>query len=361
MYRIKRYHPPGTAPGTLIAGTPGSDGDLRIHLIDYTTDDFTELTLASAEDCEPFLARESNTWIQVNGHPDATTLRALGERFGLHELALEDVLNSGQRPKLDARDDQLFMVLNMPRRVPSQDGERMDIVQFSLFAGPGYVICFCPLPEDPFEPVRKRLRSSSNRRIRSRGADYLLYALTDLIIDAAFPELEVMGERVEELEDRLLERQDRGVLTQIHRLRRDLLMLRRALWPQREVAGLLMRGDLEMIDDTTRPYLRDCYDHSIQIIDLLESFREMAGSLLEVYLSSISNRTNEIMRLLTIIATIFIPLTFIVGIYGMNFDHPESPWAMPELYWYYGYPMIWTVMLAVVGGMLWYFRRRDWL
>ncbi len=361
MYRIKRYHPPGTAPGTLLPAAADSAAQPVIRLIDYTEQEFIERTLASAEDCEPFLARDSITWIQINGIPDPVTLRALGDRFGLHELALEDVLNVGQRPKLDVQDDQLFVVLNMPHRIADDDGERLEISQFSLFAGKGYVVCFCPLHEDPFEPVRKRLRTANNRRIRSRGADYLLYALVDLIIDAAFPELEVLGERIEALEDQLLERQARETLAEIHRLRRDLLMMRRALWPQRDVAGLLVRGDLELIDEDTRPYLRDCYDHSIQVIDLLESFREMAASLLEVYLSSISNRTNEIMRLLTIIATIFIPLTFIVGIYGMNFEHTESPWAMPELYWYYGYPIIWAVMLGLVGLMLWYFRRRDWL
>jgi magnesium transporter len=358
MYRIKTYHPPGTAPGTLVPSVLPAEQALAIRLIDYTADQFVEHTLISADDCKVYLSRDSITWIQVNGHPDPDTLRALGAQFELRDLALEDVINTGQRSKLDLEGDQLFLILNMP----TLDGDREpDIVQISLFAGRGYVICFCPLAEDPFEPIRKRLRAASNQRIRSRGADYLLYALIDLIVDAAFPLLESLGERIDELEDGLLQMQGRETLAEIHRMRRTLLHLRRALWPQREVVGLLMRGEVEMIEEGTRPYLHDCYDHSIQVIDLLESFREMSASLLEVYLSSISNRTNEIMRVLTIIATIFIPLTFIVGIYGMNFAHPDSPWAMPELYWYYGYPLVWAVMLSVVGCMLWFFRRRGWL
>lgn len=357
MYRIKTYHPPGTAPGTLIAhGLP--DAGPTIRLIDYTQDEFSEQALASADDCKRLLARDSKTWIQVNGRPDPDMLRELGAQFGLHDLALEDVLNAGQRPKLDADGDRLFMILNLPR----YERDELELAQISIFAGEGYVVCFCPLAEDPFEPIRKRLRASGNQRMRIRGIDYLVYALVDLVVDAAFPLLEELSEGIEALEDELLENQHaRSTLAEIHRLRRDLLSLRRALWPQREVVGTLMRGEIGLIDEQTRPYMRDCYDHSVQIMDLLESFREMASTLLEVYLSSISHRTNEIMRLLTIIATIFIPLTFIVGIYGMNFQHAESRWAMPELGWYYGYPLVWAVMLSVVGVMVWYFRRRGWL
>jgi magnesium transporter len=355
MYRIKRYHPPGTAPGTLVDRAPELDG-LSIHLVDYTHAELVERTLSTAEECKPYLERETRTWIQVNGRPDPETLRELGAQFGLHELALEDVLNSGQRPKLEIDDDQLFLILNLP----SYAGEALELAQISLFAGESYIVCFCPLSSDPFEPVRKRLRSPANR-LRTRGADYLLYALVDLIVDAAFPLLEALSDSIEEIEDELLERPDAETLADIHALRRDLLVLRRALWPQREVIGMLIREGVGFVDERTQPYLRDCYDHSIQIMDMLESFREMSSSLLDVYLSSISQRTNEIMRLLTLIATIFIPLTFIVGIYGMNFEHPQSPWAMPELAWYYGYPLIWLVMLSIVGGMLWYFKRKRWL
>lgn len=356
MQRIKTYHPPGTAPGTLVDRVTEASGRLSIHLIDYTAKELVERTLDDAEACKPYLARDSKTWIQVNGQPDADTLRELGAQFGLHELALEDVLNSGQRPKLEVDEDRIFLILTLPSY---RDGA-VESTQISFFAGHDYIVCFCPLQEDPFEPVRKRLRGSMNR-LRSRGIDYLLYALADLVVDAAFPLLEAISERIEVIEDALLESPDAETLTDIHSLRRDLLLLRRGLWPQRDVIGLLIRGEVELIDEQTRPYLRDCYDHSTQIIDLLENFRELSSGLLDVYLSSITQRTNEIMRVLTLIATIFIPLTFIVGVYGMNFTHPESPWAMPELHWYYGYPLVWIVMLSVVAGMLWYFKRRGWL
>jgi magnesium transporter len=357
MPRFKTYHPPGTAPGTLTHRKPPRPGTLALTLIDYTDEDYVEEELASVEACRPYLSRESKTWIQVNGLPDPDTLRSLGAQFGLEDLALEDVLNAGQRPKLDVYGDQIFLVMSLPQ----QNDDGVEITQISIFAGHNYVILFNPLETDPFEPIRKRLRPPNNQRLRTRNIDYLLYAFIDLIIDAGFPVLEVFGERIERIEEELLDAPSRDTLAEIHEVRRELLLLRRLLWPQREVVGALMRGDLPLIEDRTHPYLRDCYDHAVQIMDLQESFREMSTSLLDVYLSSISHRTNEIMRVLTIIATIFIPLTFIVGIYGMNFAHEASPWAMPELHWYYGYPMIWGVMLAVVAGMFWFFRRRGWL
>ena len=357
MSRFKTYHPPGTAPGTLVHRTPASAAGWSLSLTDFTDAELVEEELESAEACTPYLSRDSKTWIQVNGSPDAETLRTLGRQFDLQDLALEDVLNAGQRPKLDLYDDQLFLILSLPHY---RDGT-LEVAQISIFAGDDYLISFNPLDTDPFEPIRKRIRPPNNHRLRTRSIDYLLYALIDLVIDAGFPVLELLGERIEQLEDDLLDKPGIETLAEIHRVRRELLLLRRRLWPQREVVSTLLRGDLPLIEEQTHPYLRDCYDHSIQIMDLLESFREMSTSLLDVYLSSISNRTNEIMRVLTIIATIFIPLTFIVGIYGMNFQHATSPWAMPELGWYYGYPLIWLLMLGVVGGMLWFFRRRKWL
>lgn len=357
MTDFKTYHPPGTAPGTLVPSVSPEPGVLSLDVLDYTDRELIEEQLDSAAACAPYLSRESITWIQVNGIPDPDTLRTLGRQFDLQDLALEDVLNSGQRPKLDLYEDQIFLILSLPRFV---DGE-LQIVQISIFAGDRYVILFNPLQTDPFEPVRKRLRPPNNHRLRTRKVDYLLYALIDLVIDAAFPVLEELGERIEQLEDDLLQTPGRETLAEIHRIRRELLLLRRRLWPQREVVSGLLRSDVTLIEPQTHPYLRDCYDHSVQIMDLQESFRELSTSLLEVYLSSVGNRTNEIMRVLTIIATIFIPLTFIVGIYGMNFQHPDSPWAMPELHWYYGYPLVWAIMLSLVAGMLWYFRRRNWL
>lgn len=358
-YLRKNYHAPGTAPGTLTATpllAPGA-GELSIHLIDYTADQVEEVHLDSAADCTPYLERNSKTWMQVNGPVDPDTLRSLAELFDLHNLALEDILNTGQRPKVEQYDDQMFITLQLP----VYKDNRFDLVQISLFVGASYVISFCPLSTDPFEPVRKRMRKPNNRNFTSRGVDYLLYALIDLVIDAGFPVLEDFGDQLELLEDRLLLRPSRETLSDIHYLKRELLIMRRMLWPQRELVGTLLRTEAELIQPGTHIYLRDCLDHTVQIIELLESFREMATSMLDIYLSSVSNRTNETMRVLTIIATIFIPLTFVVGIYGMNFEHPDSPWAMPELGWYYGYPLVWGIMIAIVGGLIWFFRRRHWM
>ncbi|MAZ05225.1 MAG: magnesium and cobalt transport protein CorA [Halomonas sp.] len=355
-YFSKHYHNPGTAPGTLVAKSDRRR-PVTIHLIDYTEDRLEEVRLASAADCRDYLVRESRTWIQVNGQADPETLRNLGDLFGLHDLALEDVLNTGQRPKLELYDDQLFIIAAMP----FYDGENLDIVQVSLFIGKNYLICLCPLDEDPFEPVRKRMRLPNNRRFATRGIDYLLYALLDLVTDSAFPVLEQFGYQLEEMETDLLENPNQRTLAQIHSLKRELLVLRRVLWPQRELLTSLMRTEDPLIHANTQVYFRDCHDHSVQIIELLESFREMATSMLDIYLSSISQRTNETMRVLTIIATIFIPLTFVAGVYGMNFTNPDSPWAMPELGWYFGYPMVWGVMIALTAGLLWFFKRRGWM
>jgi len=353
-YLGKDYHPPGTAPGTLLERGAGA---LEIRLVDYTEDEYEETVLDSAEACRPYLDRDSRTWIQVNGTPDAETLRKLGSLFDLHELALEDVLNTGQRPKYETWDDQMFLVLAMPLR----ENGHSRTAQISIFAGPDYLICFAATQHDPFDTLRRRLRPHANTRFRALGIDYLLYAIVDFVIDAAFPVLEEFGDTIEDLEEELLAQPDASTMARIHHIRRDLLLLRRMLWPQREVVSRLQRPENALIKESTLPFLRDCYDHSVQIIDLLESFREMSSSLLEVYLSSISNRTNEVMRLLTMIATIFIPLTFIVGVYGMNFDTTRSPWGMPELDWYYGYPMVWALMITVTLGLLWFFRRRKWL
>jgi magnesium transporter len=352
----KRYHPPGTSPGTLAEVV--SEVPLAIWLIDYRDEQFEERELHGVAECRPFLERDSITWVQVQGGVQPGTLHELGHLLGLHPLALEDVLNEGQRAKLEEYDEQIFVVMHLP--VIDGNGS-LRIEQMSLFAGQGFLVSFCGTLEDPFEPVRERLRKHIGR-IRKRKSDYLLYALLDVVIDHAFPLLESYGERIEALEDELLERPSPDTLAEIHRLRRELLLIRRMLWPQREVLGQLFREECSCIEQETRLYLRDCYDHTVQILDLLESYREMAASMLDVYLSSLSNRLNESMRLLTIIATLFIPLTFITGVYGMNFgNNTHSWWAMPLLRWDYGYPAIWLVMIAVAGTMLYLFKRNKWL
>jgi magnesium transporter len=355
----KRYHPPGTAPGTLHehappAASPGYVRQVRFNRASIAVDRATDAIPPSAAG-----DRQGVTWLHVQGHPSHELLTRIGELYDVHPLALEDIHNLGQRPKVETFDGQVFAILSVPRFA---DG-CVEVHQASFLLADGVVLSFCGGPEDPFEPVLRRLQEST-ARFRSRGADYLLYALLDAVVDQGFPVLESFGLALEELEEKILARASRSTLPLIHTVKRELILLRRMLWPQREVLNALVREEQELITDDTRVFLRDCYDHTVQVMDLIETYRDMSASMLDIYLSSVSNRMNEIMRVLTVIATIFIPLTFIVGVYGMNFGgsgEERSPWAMPELDWYYGYPLVWLLMIAVVVGMLIYFWRKRWL
>ncbi|MGF1548178.1 MAG: magnesium/cobalt transporter CorA [Thiotrichales bacterium] len=351
----KRFHPPGTTPGTLHQHeVPQASATIR--LIEYDLAHFEERLGLPPDVYSAYLESPKITWIHVQGPMSVAALDALGTGFGLHPLALEDISNSGQRPKLDLYPDHLFLVLTHPRMIDG--GFAFD--QVSLFFGQSYVVSFHDGAEDLFEAVRERLRHGRGK-IRARGADYLLYALIDTVVDGGFPVLEAFGAELEALEESLLEAPTHATLQRLHLLRRDALLLRRALWPQRETVSELLRDEASLLDETNRIYFRDCHDHAIQILDLLESYREMTTSMLDLYLSSVSFRLNEIMRVLTVIATIFIPLTFIAGVYGMNFgDRSGSPWAMPELDWYYGYPALWGIMIAIAFGMIFYFKRKHW-
>lgn len=354
-YFTKRYHPPGTMPGTLSTAEP-SRLPPCLHLLDYDEGQVTEVPGASLEQCKVLTGDSKASWIHVQGVADPALLGQLGETFGLHRLALEDVLNTGQRPKAEVYDGQFFAIMGRP---VLRDGE-LSMEQVSLFLLDRMVISFHQGEGDPFEPIRRRLRGQGNGGFYQRTADYLFYALIDVVIDEGFPLLEGLGERIEELEEELLEKPDQGTLNDIHRLKRELLLLRRMLWPHREVLNILLREEGPLIHPGTKLYLRDCYDHTIHIMELLEAYRDMAASMLDVYLSSVSNRLNENMRILTVIATTFMPLTFIAGVYGMNFDR-SSPWNMPELGWPYGYPAVLGAMAAVLIGMVVYFRRKHWL
>lgn len=355
-YFHKKYHPPGTPPGTLTS-QPGHAAECRIHLTDYTDGEFTDKVLTDIDTCRDYAGRPSTTWIDVQGAFTVDVVRKLGDIFGLHPLAMEDVLNTGQRPKLDRFGEQLFIVMSLPA---SHDGNIL-MEQVSIFFGENFVLSFHHGRVERFEPVRHRLRNASGR-IRSLGEDYLLYCLLDLVIDEAFPVLEDFGDRVERLETSALDSPDRSTVSEIQGLKRELLMMRRMLWPHRDVINSLLRDDTAMISDSTRIYLRDCYDHAVQVIDLIEMYRDITSGILDVYLSAMSNRLNDVMRVLTLIATIFIPLTFITGLYGMNFGNDtNSPWAMPELRWYYGYPLSLLLMILVAVGMLVFFKRKKWL
>ncbi|MCG6965820.1 MAG: magnesium/cobalt transporter CorA [Chromatiaceae bacterium] len=356
-YFNKRYHPPGTAPGTLRELPPSLDQPVHVRQVRYSRAAVKVNTETGALPLAPSTEIEGVTWLHVQGHPSRQLLTEIGERYQVHPLALEDIDNTGQRPKVEAFDRQVFAILSVPR---FSDG-RVEVQQASCVLGKGLVLSFCGGTEDPFLPVLKRLQDGASR-FRSRGADYLLYALLDTVVDQGFPVLEAFGLELEELEEKILLRPSRETLPHIHAVKRELILLRRMLWPQREVLNALVREEQDLIKDDTRVFLRDCYDHTVQVMDLLETYRDMSASMLDIYLSSVSNRMNEIMRVLTVIATIFIPLTFIVGVYGMNFGaNTKSPWAMPELNWYYGYPLIWLLMLAVAVGMMIYFWRKRWL
>jgi len=352
---MKRYHPPGTPPGTLTRRERHKLEPPRIALLSYDEARLEEIGDATPAQCAQYRDRPFTTWVHVSGHPEVEQLLELGKVLGLHALALEDVLNSGQRPKTERFDDQLFVIASLPVAV----GGAILTEQISLFLADRLVVSFHEGASDAFEPVRKRLRDSIGN-LRTRKSDALLYALLDLVIDHGFPVLEQLGEKIEALESEILHSATRGNLNTLHRLKRGLLTLRRMLWPQREVLNSLLSEQQTLISAPTKIYLRDCYDHTIQIMDLLETYRDMTSSMLDVYLSSVSNRLNETMRVLTVISTIFIPPTFLASVYGMNFDRAAGPLNMPELGWRYGYPFTLAVMMISVAVLLVYFKRRQW-
>ena len=348
----KRRTPIGAPPGTLIPDP--SSVAATISLFGYDQDRLIEKSFATVEEITDADCAHKVTWVNVDGLADIPTIQRLGERFGLHGLALEDVVNVHQRPKLEEFDDHLFIVTRAFNEEHHGVAE-----QISLFLGKGFVLTFQERPGGAFDPVRNQLRRA-NGRIREFAADYLAYALLDAVTDSFFPALETTGESIAHLEDRVVMSMDTSAMSDIHDMKRDLLDLRRAIWPQREMFSALIRSEMGFIASETKIYLRDCYDHTIQLIDMVETYREIASALVDVYLSSLSNRMNEIMKLLTMIATIFIPLGFVAGLYGMNFDR-SFPWNMPELGWRYGYLMALGLMLAVALGLVFYFKRKGWL
>jgi magnesium transporter len=322
----------------------------------YGPQEFVEQGVSDPQQIRDFLGKWPVVWINVEGIGDAGTVTKLGELFGLHRLALEDVLHTHQRPKVEQYGDHLFIVTRMARL-----GEQLETEQLSLFLGENFVLTFQEgIPGDCLEAIRERIRKKGGR-IRDAGLDYLAYAMLDAVVDAYFPILEQYGERLEAVEDEIGEKSTSDTIARIHAIKRNLLTLRRAVWPQRETFSTLLREETPRISAETRLYFRDCYDHVTQIIDLVETYRELGADLTDIYLSTVSNRTNEIMRVLTVIATIFIPLTFISSIYGMNFNTATSPWNMPELNWYWGYPLALLLMLGVAVGQLLFFRRHGWL
>lgn len=354
MIRIK-YHTPGTPPATLVSQSEPEPS--VISLIQYDNETIFEGRFDNFEDLIARFDPEKVNWINIDGLGDVELLRKLGEHFHIHPLALEDVLNTAQRPKVEYFEDHFFIISEMIYR---DERDRIAVEQLSIFLGKNFVLTIQEECEhDVFKVIRERLRNGRGFA-RKMKADYLTYALLDSIVDGFFPILEEVGEGIEEIEEELLSHPSKESLRNLYESKRMLMQLRRAAWPQREIFNTLIRDDSGLIANETQVFLRDCYDHITQIIDILESFRDLAAGLMDVYLSSLGFRTNEIMRVLTVISSIFIPLTFIAGVYGMNFntDHPLN---MPELNWPYGYITCLGVMVVVAIGMAAFFKGKKWL
>ncbi|MDX2096806.1 MAG: magnesium/cobalt transporter CorA, partial [Leptolyngbyaceae cyanobacterium bins.59] len=346
----------GALPGTLIIEENAPPP--IIVLIDYCETKATRVQIEQPEECAPYLDSESVSWVDVKGLGSEDVLQRLGEVFDLHPLVLEDVVNVPQRPKVEEYHEQLLLITRMVTPTGGEKGFLSE--QVSLVLGRHYLLTVQEEPEyDCFGPVRERIRTGKGL-IRKHGADYLAYTLIDSIIDGFFPVLEEYGEQLENLEEEVVSKPTRKTLEKIHTMKRELLSLRRAIWPQRDAINSLIRDGNDLVSSDVRVYLRDCYDHAVQVLDMVETYRELASSLMDIYLSSVSNRMNEIMKLLTVISSIFIPLTFIAGVYGMNFNTETSPYNMPELNWYLGYPLCWAIMLGIAGGLIFFFWKRGW-
>lgn len=348
--RVKKIGLP--AETLLYTGERIKDG-ISIKLTAYDEHNFEEHTLKRVDECLPYKLKPTITWININGVHDPVMLEKLGESFGIHRLVIEDLMSIVQRPKCEDFGNYLFVVLKML----SYDEKENKIVpeQISLILGEKFLLSFQEdVKQDVFHLIRSHLRSGKGK-IRRMGADYLAYALLDALVDNYFIILEKLGDQIDSLEEELMTRPGKTVMGQLYQLKREHLFLHKAVWPLREVISSLVRRESPLIHESTTPYLRDVYDHVTQAIDSVEIYRDMLTTMLDLYLSSVSNRTNEIMKVLTIIATIFMPLTFLAGVYGMNFRH------MPELEWEYGYPLIWTVMIALGVTMGVYVRKKKWI
>lgn len=357
-YFGKHYNEPGSAPG-ILDPEQTTAVEVKADLLRYSADRYrfdSDICVETALTDAP--AEGEKRWLSLRGRPSPELLKILEQHFQLHPLALEDVIHAGQRAKLEDYDSHLFTVLQRPRWL----GRKLANGQVSLFLGKDFVVSIDDAGDDVFEPVRKRLEKSPGGRIRSTAVDYLFYALVDMVVDQAFPVLEVYAEELEDLELQVVSKPKQSdLLDRLHESRRELVFLRRSLWSQRDAIAALLREDLKLIGKHTRVYLRDCADHSAHVLDMVDSYRDMSVAVMELLISTQNRQLNEAMSMLTMIATIFIPLSFVVGIYGMNFNTEVSPWNMPELDWKYGYPLILMLLLGIGLGMLSFFKRKDWI
>lgn len=346
-----RAHTIGLPPGSLVHIGDKKRESALITLIDYS-EDFFERREINKNELSNLKARESGVrWVNVEGLHEVDVLEKIGEVFNLHPLVLEDILNTDQRPKIDINDDYIY--ISSKKLSYDAAPAEFDIEQVSFILGRDFIVSISEKDTDVFEPVIKRLKQGMSR-FRKMGADYLVYCLLDVIVDNYFAVLEGFGENVEIVEDQIVARTTTQTLREIHKLKRQILFLHKSVWPLREVLSLLERGESLLVQESTGIYLRDLYDHIIQVMDTTETLRDILSSMLDVYLSSTSNRMNEIMKVLTIISTVFMPLSFIVGVYGMNITN------MPELGWPWMYPALWFVMVSIAAVMLIFFKKKKW-
>lgn len=347
----------GLPPGTAIYVGEKKIDKVRMSVVDYDRESYETFFPEDIKECEQFKQKPTITWINIDGLHEALKIEAFGKCFGLHSLTIEDILHTTQRPKIDVYDDYVFLVIKMPRL--NIETNQIEMEQVSFVLGNNYLLTFQELEGDTFDAVRSRVKNNKGR-IRKMGVDYLAYALIDSVVDHYFAILEQVGEQIEVLEEELVDSPSPETLQKIHVLKREMILLRKSVWPLREVINGLQREELPQITESINFFLKDLYDHTIQVIDTVETFRDIISGMVDIYLSSVSNRMNEVMKVLTIYAAIFIPLTFIAGIYGMNFNPEKSPFNMPELNWAYGYPFALGLMLVLGLSMLVFFKKKNW-
>jgi magnesium transporter len=351
-YSDRGEKPVGAPPGTVVYIGKERTEPVVISHIRYDPQGAADSVQIATDACKPPHEPGGVSWFTIDGVHNAEVLRRIGEQFNLHPLVIEDIANTKQRPKIEDFEDYIFIAMKMITF--DEEARELCAEHVSLILGRGYVLAFLENEGDVFEPVRQRIRSGKGK-IRKFGADYLAYALMDAIVDNYFTVLEDLGEQTDDIEEEVVEAPTTRTLKTVHVLKRELIFLRRSVWPLREVVNSMLRDESELIRDETRIFLRDLYDHTIHVIDTVETLRDIVAGMLEVYLSSVSNKLNQVMKVLTVMSSIFIPLTFVAGVYGMNFQY------MPELQWHYGYPAIMGGMLVVALGLLWLFYRKEWL
>ncbi len=341
----------GMSPGTLVHVGEERTAEPKITIIDYDRDNYQESIVENVEECFSYKDTPTVTWINIDGIHKVDIIEKLGKHFGLHPLVMEDIVHANQRPKMEDYDSYIYIVLKMLWFMDEAD---FKAEQVSIVLGNNYVLSFQEVEGDTFNNLRERIKNTKGK-IRHMGSDYLAYALLDSIVDNYFIIIEQLGDMIAELEDRLIEDPSPETLQGIHDMKNELIFLRRSVWPLRELISGLERTESPIFKSSTSVFLRDVYDHTIQVADIIETYRDILSGILDIYLSSVSNKMNEVMKTLTIIATIFIPLTFVAGVYGMNFEF------MPELEWKFGYLAVWIVFMLITLAMYLYFRRKKWL